>query len=114
MAWVRGIREVTHVVVAGNGVQNGHRSGPHMLKRRVVVDLPASTIQRTIERSAPVFLPCAAGAGPCGTLARSACVRGTLEWAVTYLAGPLRFYYAVYTPPMRFGAKPGPRGRRAA
>lgn len=114
MGWVRGIREVRHVVVALGGVEDGHRSGPHSEERRVIIDLPPEAWQRVV-RGGMTYLPAHTGAGPCGTVGRGPSGRGWVWWwSIRHLINPLRAYYAAYAPPMRFGAKPGPRGRRAA
>lgn len=113
MGWVRGIREVRQVTIALDGDQVGLRRGPVMTKQeRVIIDLPAEAWARLVhfQESVP---PLCAGAGPCGTLARCP-FRTRMLWSVEHLIEPLAAYYAAYVPPMRFGAKPGPRGRRAA
>lgn len=108
-----GIREVSLVTVAVNGDLVGFRRGPVMTcTTRVARQLPRDTWQRLVHYR--VMLPEIRGAGPCGTDARRECKPGVLRWSVRNLVEPLRAYYAAYTPPMRFGAKPGPRGRRAA
>lgn len=140
MAWVKGIREVTHVTVAADGGKVGMKRGPVMTKQaRRIADLAPESFARTIGRTALVFLPEHTGAGPCGTHARGlfkprmidpakflgqrftgldpmppAPALSPLAWSMTHLLPPLAEYYATYEPPMRFGAKPGPRGRRAA
>ncbi len=109
------IREVKHVTVAADGEQPGLRRGPVMTKvERVIVDLPVRSIAQVVGFRPMIFLPTHTGAGPCGTLARRAGRPGVLAWSLTHLVAPLAAYYATYEPPMRFGAKPGPRGRRAA
>jgi hypothetical protein len=115
MAWVRGIREVRHVTVAVDDEQVGLRRGPVVTKvERVITELPASAIARII-CARRVVLPAYTGAGPCGTLARRTSGRSWAAWwSFHRLVEPIRAYYATYEPPMRFGAKPGPRGRRAA
>lgn len=117
MAWVRGIREVRYDSVATN-----ERHGPTMERQmRVVVDLPDRAITETLRCRSMVPLPVHRGAGPCGTYARMRLYplpkhssQLPLDWSIQHLVAPLQAYYAAYRPPMRFGAKPGPRGRRAA
>ncbi|TAK84316.1 MAG: hypothetical protein EPO20_14600 [Betaproteobacteria bacterium] len=116
MAWVTGIREVRHLRVP---VQEG-RHGPVVLTTTLqIVDLPPEAWRETVGCRPLIFLPPHTGAGPCGTHARVIWpLHGNvpsltpLEWSVRHLIEPLRAYYERYTPPKRFGAKPGPRGRR--
>lgn len=83
-------------------------------ERRVCVQLPQHAIERTVGRRIH-HLPETKGAGPCGTHGRAASGRSyAIWWSVRYLVHPIAAYYAAYVPPLRFGAKPGPRGRRAA
>lgn len=110
-----GIRQVMHVTVALDDEQVGLRRGPVMTKiERVITDLPARAIAQVAGCRPMIFLPTNTGAGPCGTCARSACVSGALAWSLLHLVVPLAAYYAIYVPPLHFGAKTGPRGRRAA
>lgn len=119
MSWVIGIREVK--MRAPERDLRETRKGPaSVVPVRVIVDLPTCALGGTIKRGGTVFLPVHTGAGPCGTNARvtwgprSPLPRATpLEWTVAHLLEPLRAYYAAYEPPMRFGAKSTPRGRRA-
>jgi len=116
--WIRGIREVIQVTVPEDENKVGVQRGPVVMKtERVITDLPPSVWARTlaVPFGAEVDLPLASGAGPCGTSLRCA-RRGwwALRWTRWHLMGPLRDYYATYEPPRRFGAKPGPRGRRVA
>ena len=115
--WIRGIREVLQVTVPEDEDKVGVQRGPVVMKtERVITDLPPSMWARTLQTPFGVVdLPLETGAGPCGT-----CLSGprvgwwAMRWSRWHLVGPLRDYYATYEPPMRFGAKPGPRGRRAA
>jgi len=113
--WIRGIREVRQVTVAMDEYAVGYQRGPVVTKEeRVINDLPPAAWARMLG-AALVALPLASGAGPCGTSARCASGRSyAMWWSRHYLIAQLRAYYATYVPPMRFGAKPGPRGRRAA
>lgn len=111
---ILGIRECVHELVEVEE-QRGLRQGPVLKEtRRRCYDLPRESIARTVGRRIHT-LPEHRGAGPCGTLARCASGRsyGTW-WSVRNLITPLAAYYASYEPPLRFGAKPGPRGRRTA
>lgn len=112
MAWVRGIRQCVNVLVAN---EPHERRGPMTMRQeRVCVDLSAAAIEQTVGRRIHT-LPDHRGAGPCGTLARTRSGRSYATWwSVKHLIAPLAAYYAAYVPPLRFGAKPGPRGRRAA
>lgn len=113
MAWVTAIREVRVVTVAANPDLVGFRKGPVMTRtRRVVREVPRASWASLMHFR--VTLPAHRGAGPCGTDARRECRPGVLKWSRVYLLAPLAAYYSSYVPPMRFGAKPGPRGRRAA
>lgn len=76
---------------------------------RVTINLPREAIGRTVTPAYWV-LPVYTGAGPCGTYARRACAG--LAWSIRHLVEPLAAYYAAYVPPLRFGAKSTPRGRR--
>lgn len=116
MAWVRGIREVRHVHTPVDEEQVGHRRGPVVMKvERVITELPASAIAQIVGHRPMVLLPVHTGAGPCGTLARGTSGRSWAAWwSFHRLVQPIRAYYAAYVPPMRFGAKPGPRGRKVA
>ncbi len=120
MAWVVSIREVLHVDV----VVEEYRRGPVMTetKRSETIMPPGCWAQLL---GAHVELPLHEGAGPCGTLARMRIPdplvvrhrwygRSPLTWSVRNLVEPLRAFYATFVPPLRFGAKPGPRGRKAA
>lgn len=91
------------------------KRGPVVMQsKRVCVDLPPSNWLRTVVARV-VDLPMHTGAGPCGTSRGAASGRSyVMWWSVHHLVAPIRAYYATYEPPMRFGAKPGPRGRRAA
>jgi len=110
-----GIREVRHVTVALDGELVGLRKGPVMTKiERVITELPSRSIAQVIGCRPMIFLPTHAGAGPCGSCVRGAAGADVLAWSIEHLVVPLVAYYADYEPPMRFGAKPGPRGRRAA
>jgi hypothetical protein len=72
------------------------------------------TFARTISRHAHDLPASRGAAGPCGTLARCKSGRSYATWwSVRQLLRPVAAYYATYEPPLRFGAKPGPRGRRA-
>lgn len=114
MSWVRGIKEVRHVHVATDGAAVGMKRGPVMTKvQRTTVELPPDVIERVVGGTF-LFLPEHTGAGPCGTLARGQEGRSPLAWSIKHLVEPLAAYYATYVPPMHFGAKTGPRGRRAA
>lgn len=115
MAWVRGIREVRHVHIPVDEEQVGLRRGPVVMKvERVITELPVRMIEQIVGRRS-VLLPLHTGAGPCGSLARGATGRSWASWwSFHRLIEPIRAYYAAYVPPMRFGAKPGPRGRRTA
>lgn len=107
---------ITEVKYIETPVNDDHeeRRGPVITQtRRVCTDLPAHAIAGTVGCRPMIFLPLHTGAGPCGTLARRSCGRA-LAWSIAHLVEPLAAYYATYVPPMRFGAKPGPRGRRAA
>lgn len=110
---VRGIREVRHELVPVDEELSGLRQGPVVREqRRVCVDLPAESFQRTVSREVRT-LPVARGAGPCGTLARVRSGRSYATWwSVRNLLRPVAAYYSTYEPPLRFGAKPGPRGRK--
>lgn len=114
--WVRGIREVRQVTVPEDEDKVGVQRGPVVTKEeRVITDLPASAWARTLAHPFAVELPTGRGAGPCGTrLACGAVGWWAMRWSRLSLLMPLRDYYATYEPPMRFGAKPGPRGRKAA
>jgi hypothetical protein len=138
VAWVTGIREVRHVLVAADGDAVGQRRGPVMTRTvRQKVDLVPGSWLRVLGE--PHELPAASGAGPCGTLARCSWVQRLVDpnlfvsqrfvtadpypivpsptpfaWSLEHLVAPLVAYYARYVPPLRFGAKPGPRGRRVA
>ena len=136
MAWVTGIRESRHVEVP---IQD-YRRGPVMHRRvRRVESLATETVLALLRRRGAMELPETTGAGPCGTYARAEwrprmidpnkLLGGTLlnpdelppmrslspmQWSVMFLIEPLQRYYETYQPPLRFGAKPGPRGRKAA
>ena len=114
--WIRGIREVRQVTVPEDEDLVGVQRGPVVTKeQRIITDLPASMWARTLAHQFAVELPIARGAGPCGTsLAGPTGGWWAMRWSRLHLVAPLRRYYATYVPPMRFGAKPGPRGRRAA
>lgn len=108
--WVTGIREVKRVDVP---IEDAQQHGPRVLRRELtVIDLPHEAWKRLLHFR--VSLPLHRSAGPCGTSLRGACAAGTLRWSIQHLVDPLALYYAAYEPPMRFGAKPGPRGRRVA
>ena len=108
-----GIREVRYVTVAANGDQAGFRRGPVMTRvQRVVREMPRDRWEQLLHFR--VMLPEHRGAGPCGTYARGTSRPGVLRWSMVHLLAPLADYYSAYRPPMRFGAKPGPRGRWAA
>lgn len=108
--WVIGIREVKIVEVE---IEDSSTHGPRMLRRQLtVIDLQPEAWVRLLHFR--VALPQHRGAGPCGTSVRGVCTAGALRWSIEHLLDPLAAYYAAYVPPMRFGAKPGPRGRRAA
>lgn len=47
-----------------------------------------------------------------GRVAWQRCGVKVLAWSCERLLWPLREYYATYRPPLRFGAKTGPRGRK--
>lgn len=132
MAWVRGIKEIRHVTVAASGGERWTTSaGPVLTKieRRVIELLPRAIVE-TVKRRPMIFLPEHTGAGPCGTRAREAHVDGRvrykgvpiafdgtlspLAWSMEHLLAPLAAWYATYEPPLHFGAKGGPRGRKAA
>lgn len=115
MAWVRGIREVHYVeevVHEARRAVTGRIPGVAR-ERRVIVDLPADAIARVIGRRLH-WLASNTGAGPCGTYARRAPSGSPMRWSIAHLVEPLVHYYATYEPPLRFGAKSTPRGRRAA
>lgn len=113
MAWVIGIREVRQVTVEAQPEAVGLRRGPVLTKQeRVISELPPESWARLVHFR--VALPLTSGAGVCGTSLRGPKVGTALAWSIKHLVPPLRAYYAAYVPPMRFGAKPGPRGRRAA
>jgi hypothetical protein len=109
--WVVGIREVRHIDVE---IETEHDHGPRATEpKRVMTDLPPESWLRLLNFR--VALPQNTGAGPCGTLARGASGGSWGSWwSFHHLVAPVRAYYATYEPPMRFGAKPGPRGRRTA
>ena len=107
MAWVIGIREVRHVEVP----RALDRHGPVQYDQRLEeTSLPREAWTRLLHFH--VALP--QQRAPCGTHSRGAGRPGVLAWSRVYLLAPLAAYYSSYVPPMRFGAKPGPRGRRAA
>jgi len=109
------IRQVLHVTVAAEAEVVGLRQGPVRTKvERQISDLPTRSIAQVVGFRPMIFLPTHTGAGPCGTHARRAGTPGVMAWSLTHLVEPLAAYYATYQPPLRFGAKPGPRGRRAA
>lgn len=120
MAWVVSIREVHNIEV----VVEEYRRGPVVTEtKREETILPRDCWARLL--SLKVDLPLHRGAGPCGTNARKSMNdplvirhrwywRSPLTWSARNLVEPLRAFYAAYVPPMRFGAKPGPRGRKAA
>jgi hypothetical protein len=113
MGYVVRVREVRQVEVPAQPEVLGLRRGPALTKEeRVISELPPASWERLLHFR--VSLPQARGAGPCGTLVKAAGVRSSLAWSIAFLVEPLAAYYATYEPPMRFGAKPGPRGRRAA
>lgn len=127
MAWVVRIREVRQVSVEAEPEQVGLRRGPVVMKlERVISELRPEAWARLVR--APVALPLHTGAGPCGsdtthaegrTIFRGVPVlfggqASPFGWSIANLIDPLAAYYATYEPPLRFGAKPGPRGRRAA
>lgn len=140
MAWVRGIREVRQVTVALDDDLVGLRRGPVLTKQqRVITELAPRAIAQTVGTRALTFLPTNTGAGPCGTRARGLCQRrmvdpnkfrgqrwvcgdryqpvmspSPLRWSIEHLVEPLAAWYATYEEPMHFGAKSGPRGRKAA
>jgi hypothetical protein len=112
--WIRGIREVREVEVPEDEDKVGVQRGPVVMrKERVISDLPASAWELTVVFAGD--LPTAKGAGPCGTGCTYRPVGWwALRWSRLHLVAPLRLFYESYEPPMRFGAKPGPRGRKAA
>lgn len=117
MGWVRGIRDVRHREVSADAMLAGIKRGPVVTRvERVITELPARSVADIVGRQRAVELPEHTGAGPCGTLARrdeeERPARCALTWSIEHLVAPLQAYYATYEPPMRFGAKPGPRGRR--
>jgi len=104
VAWVIGIREVRHVKVP----RALDRHGPVQYDVRLeVTSLPRETWTRLLHFR--VELPPRRGADQRGL--KSVAV---MSWSIEHLMLPLAAYYSSYVPPMRFGAKPGPRGRRAA
>lgn len=127
MAWVVRIREVRQITVPTEGEQLGLRRGPVMTKEeRVICELPAEAWARLVQGAR--VLPVHTGAGPCGSDTNHAegrtFFRGVpvlfggqaspFGWSIAHLIDPLAAYYSTYVPPLRFGAKPGPRGRKAA
>lgn len=114
MAWVREIREVRQITVNADGEQVGLRRGPVLTKEvRTITELPPDTWERLVHFR--VALPLNTGAGPCGTsVAGHAGIASVLAWSIEHLVDPLAAYYATYVPPLQFGPKQGPRGRRAA
>lgn len=110
--WVLGVKE-SHIVQTP--VPSAKR-GPVVLQpKRVCVDLPSGSIAEVLAKVSVLSLPWHTGAGPCGTVARYGSGRSyAMLWTRRHLVAPIRAYYAAYVPPMRFGAKPGPRGRRVA
>ena len=114
--WIRGIREVRQVTVPEDEDKVGVQRGPVVMKEeRVISDLPPAVWARTLAYPFAVDLPLSKGAGPCGTCTQARPAGWwAMRWSRLSLLAPLRDYYATYEPPMRFGAKPGPRGRKAA
>lgn len=113
--WVVRIRQVTTETVAADGTLVGMRRGPVVTTEvRRYEDLLPEVWHRVL--APPTDLPLHTRAGPCGTLSRRPIYGGgwAMRWCTLYLVAPLRAYYSAYEPPMRFGAKPGPRGRKAA
>jgi hypothetical protein len=134
-----GIRQVMHLRVEADEELLGLRRGPVVTKvQRVIMDLPARAIAETM-RPRPMTLPEHTGAGPCGTFARCNWeprlvdpnlfmgqrfvgedvlpiieAPTPLAWSIRHLVEPLQHHYATHVEPMHFGAKTGPRGRRAA
>ncbi len=112
--WIRAVKEVRWVTVEADEFQEYKRGPVPLREERQIVEVPRSTWSRLVV-ALEVDLPLAAGAGPCGTrTVRASGRRWAVRWSVFNLLRPLRAYYATYEPPMRFGAKPGPRGRKAA
>lgn len=112
MAWVVGIREVSHVEERVDGERCGSvgRFADVKTVRCRVVMIPSQAWQRLMHYRAT--LPTATGAGPCGTLARRPCA-SALAWSILNLVEPLAAYYAAYVPARRLGTKDNPvRGRR--
>lgn len=98
-----GIREVRHVEVP----RALDRHGPVQYDLRLEeTSLPREAWMRLLHFH--VELPARRGAlkGGAGL--------AVMSWSIEHLMLPLAAYYSTYVPPMRFGAKPGPRGRRAA
>ena len=95
-------------MVASNGGEFGVRYGPVVTRvRRVIEELPRERWEGMVQFN--VMLPehrCRHGLGCCGAK--------VMSWSIWHLVEPLRAYYAAYVPPMRFGAKPGPKDRRVA
>ena len=136
MAWVTGIRESRHIDIP----VEEYRRGPVMHRRvRRVEPLPNGTVLEVLRRCRSLELPEPTGAGPCGTYARCEWQPrmidpnkllgqmllnaqemppmrslSPMQWSVMFLIEPLQRYFETYQPPLRFGAKPGPRGRKVA
>lgn len=109
MGFIVSIREVRHVEVP---VQDDRRGPVVFARRRREETLPPEAWHRLLHFR--VALPMHRSAGPCGTSVRGTSTAGALAWSIQHLIDPLAAYYATYEPPLRFGAKSTPRGRRVA
>lgn len=104
------IREITHELVPAG--TNKH--GPVVCVRRLRCEFVASEAWARV-LSDGARLSEHRGAGPCGTRVEELSRQmSPLGWSVLHLIGPLRVHYVTYREPLHFGAKQGPRGRKAA
>lgn len=90
-------------------------------RHRVVDQLGMRVLADTLRGKPMVFLPEAAGAGPCGTDARRIAGRkplgeSSIAWFVMHMWSPIALYYLSRgpQPPKELGARTGPRGRPPA